>query len=98
MTATDLYREHFDLGDECAAERQSYYRPPYDGAAVEHYTELLRRVDGVIFCFPPLVVRHAGDAQGYFDRVWVLGVAFTHDLAGAARLSRCCRTSKSSAS
>jgi putative NADPH-quinone reductase len=82
VTATDLYYEGFDPAMS-AAERQSYYLPAYDGAAVVRYTELLRRVDGVIFCFPHWWFSMPAVLKGYFDRVWAPGIAFTHDLAGA---------------
>jgi NAD(P)H dehydrogenase (quinone) len=82
VTATDLYREGFDPAMS-AAERQSYYQPVYEGAAVAGYIELLRRIDGVIFCFPQWWFSMPAMLKGYFDRVWAPGVAFTHDLAGA---------------
>jgi NAD(P)H dehydrogenase (quinone) len=49
--ATDLYREGFEPA-MTAEERGSYFQPPYVGADVAAHTDLLRRVDGVIFCFP----------------------------------------------
>jgi putative NADPH-quinone reductase len=82
VTVTDLYRDGFEPVMS-AAERRSYYEPTYDGAAVAHYTELLRRIDGVIFCFPHWWFGMPAMLKGYFDRVWAPGIAFTHDLAGA---------------
>ncbi len=51
MVATDLYRELFDPAMS-EAERRSYYQARYETAGVAPYIDLLRQVDGVIFCFP----------------------------------------------
>jgi putative NADPH-quinone reductase len=80
VIATDLYRESFDpLLTE--AERRSYHAPVYDSSAVTRYTELLQRIDGIILCFPQWWFGMPAVLKGYFDRVWVPGVAFEHDLA-----------------
>ncbi len=81
VTATDLYREGFDPALS-AAERAAYYAEPYDDAAVARYTGLLRRIDGIILCFPQWWFGMPALLKGYFDRVWAPGVAFAHDLAG----------------
>ena len=80
VTATDLYRDRFDPVMR-PPERASYYQPPYDGAAVAAYIDLLRRVDGLIFCFPQWWFGMPAVLKGYFDRVWGPGIAFSHDLA-----------------
>ncbi len=80
-TAIDLYGEQFDPV-MTAAERQSYYRTPYDDSAVARYTALLRSSDGLIFCFPHWWFAMPALLKGYVDRVWAPGVAFAHDLAG----------------
>jgi NAD(P)H dehydrogenase (quinone) len=80
IVATDLYREGFDpvlTGDE----RRVYQAPVYDPSAVMRYTDILRRADGIIFCFPQWWFGMPAVLKGYFDRVWVPGVAFEHDLA-----------------
>ena len=64
------------------AERRSYYQKSYETAGVAPYIDLLRRVDGVIFCFPHWWFAMPAVLKGYFDRVWAPGVAFEHDLAG----------------
>lgn len=84
VTATDLYRDGFDPALS-AAERASYYQPVYRGIAVAPYIDLLRRVDGIIFCFPQWWFGMPALLKGFFDRVWAPGVAFTHDL-GSARI------------
>jgi NAD(P)H dehydrogenase (quinone) len=80
VVASDLYREGFApamSGDE----RRSYYQPVYDEQAVAAHTALLRRVDGIIFCFPHWWFAMPAMMKGYVDRVWAPGIAFAHDLA-----------------
>lgn len=75
VIATDLYREQFDpVMSE--TERRSYYCPPYDTSAVSKYTETLKSIDGIIFCFPHWWLSMPAMLKGYFDRVWAPGVAF----------------------
>ena len=81
VVATDLYREGFEPA-MTAEERGSYFQPPYAGADVAAHTDLLRRVDGVIFCFPHWWFAMPAMLKGYFDRVWAPSIAFEHDLAG----------------
>ena len=51
VAATDLYREQFDPVMS-VDERRSYYAAWYDDTMVAAHTALLKRVDGIIFCFP----------------------------------------------
>ena len=81
VTAIDLYRERFDPALS-EAERAGYFDRPYDDAAVARYTALLRRVDGIILCFPQWWFGMPALLKGYFDRVWAPGTAFAHDPAG----------------
>ena len=81
VIATDLYRENFDPR-LTEAERGAYYAPTYDPAAVLRYVDDLRRIDGIVFCFPTWWFSLPAILKGYFDRVWAPGVAFAHDLAG----------------
>ena len=46
------------------------------------HTDLLRRADGILFCFPHWWFSMPAMLKGYFDRVWGPGIAFEHDLAG----------------
>ncbi len=84
VVATDLYRAGFDPVMS-AAERRSYFQPAYDASAVAELTALLRRIDGVIFCFPQWWFSMPALLKGYIDRVWAPGIAFAHDPA-AGRL------------
>src|SRR5690348_8509592 len=51
VVATELYREGFDPA-MTPDERRSYFAPPYDDTAVAGYIDVLRRAEGLIFCFP----------------------------------------------
>jgi NAD(P)H dehydrogenase (quinone) len=80
VAATDLYREQFD-SIMSVDERRSYYAPRYDDTMVSAHTALLRRIDGIIFCFPHWWFSMPAMLKGYFDRVWGPGIAFERDLA-----------------
>jgi len=81
VIATDLYAESFPPALS-AAERASYYKPPYDARDVARHVEILRSVDGLIFCFPHWWFGMPAILKGYVDRVWGPGIAFTPDAAG----------------
>jgi NAD(P)H dehydrogenase (quinone) len=88
VAATDLYREHFDPVMN-ASERRSYYAGLYDDTVVCGHTELLRRVDGIIFCFPhwwfsiPAMLKGvSGDVSG--DRLPASGFEVLRAIPGRA--------------
>ena len=80
VIATDLYREGFDPALS-EAERRSYFTA-YASEAVADYVDALRRVDGIVFCFPQWWFALPALLKGYFDRVWGPGIAFAHDPIG----------------
>ena len=81
VTATDLYREAFEPAMS-PEERRSYYPGPYTQTAVAAYADTLRRIDGIVFCFPHWWFSMPAMLKGYVDRVWGPGIAFEHDPAG----------------
>ena len=81
VAATDLYREGFEPAMS-PEERRSYYPGPYIDAAVSSYVETLRRIEGIVFCFPHWWFSMPAVLKGYFDRVWAPGTAFVYDKDG----------------
>jgi NAD(P)H dehydrogenase (quinone) len=71
----DLYASGFDPA-MTAAERRAHNTPNPDLSAVEHHVERLRAADAVVLCFPVWWYGMPAILKGYFDRVWVNGVAF----------------------
>ncbi len=78
---TDLYRLDFDPR-LTAAERGGYFDEPYDAAAVSPLVERLIWSEAAVLCYPHWWFNMPAIVKGYFDRVWVPGVAFRHDRAG----------------
>ena len=72
----DLYGEGFDpvLTPE---ERRAYNTAQPDLAAVEAYVARLRAAEALVLCFPTWWYGMPAILKGWFDRVWVTGVAFT---------------------
>jgi putative NADPH-quinone reductase len=85
VVATDLYREEFDPV-LTTAERAGYFSVPYEPTTVARYAELLRRAEGLIFCFPQWWFSMPAMLIGYFERVWAPSIAFEHDPAAAGGL------------
>jgi NAD(P)H dehydrogenase (quinone) len=71
----DLYATGFDPV-MTARERRAHNTSNPDLSAVEHYVERLRAADAVVLCFPVWWYGMPAILKGYFDRVWVNGVAF----------------------
>src|SRR5262245_46772115 len=75
---TDLYREGFDPV-MTIEERRSYMGNDYDTSGVATYVEILKKVEGVILCFPHWWFSMPAKIKDWVDRVWGPGVAFTYD-------------------
>lgn len=71
----DLYAMGFDPV-MTAAERREHNTPNPDLSAVEPHVERLRAADALVLCFPVWWYGMPAILKGYFDRVWVNGVAF----------------------
>jgi NAD(P)H dehydrogenase (quinone) len=71
----DLYATGFNPV-MTAAERRAHNTPNPDLSAVEHHVERLRAADAVVLCFPVWWYGMPAILKGYFDRVWINGVAF----------------------
>jgi len=72
----DLYGEGFDPV-LTPAERRAYNTAHPDIEAVEPYVARLRAAEALVLCFPTWWYGMPAILKGWFDRVWVTGVAFT---------------------
>lgn len=84
VIATDLYHQRFEPA-MTEAERRSYMGNDYDVRAVAEHAALLKRVDGVILCYPHWWFSMPAVLKGWVDRVWGPGIAFTYDAAGVLK-------------
>jgi len=71
----DLYADGFDPV-MTAPERRAHNTPTPDLSAVTSHVERLRAADALVLCFPVWWYGMPAILKGYFDRVWVNGVAF----------------------
>ncbi|MBV9860411.1 MAG: NAD(P)H-dependent oxidoreductase [Alphaproteobacteria bacterium] len=79
----DLYAERFDPVLK-AAERRAYNTGEPDLGAVAPHVGRLRSAEALILCFPTWWYGMPAILKGYFDRVWVPGVAFNLPPGGGA--------------
>jgi putative NADPH-quinone reductase len=70
----DLYQEGFDPVVS-AQERRDYKNTSENTRAVSRHVDRLRQAEGVILVFPSWWYGMPAILKGYFDRVWVPGVA-----------------------
>lgn len=73
----NLYRNDF-AASLSAAERASYYGPHYDASAVQAEVDRLLSAEALVLCFPTWWFSFPALLKGWFDRVWVPGVAYDH--------------------
>jgi len=71
----DLYAEGFQAA-LTREERLVYHSAPANAEAVARDVERLRWAEGVIFVFPSWWYGMPAILKGWFDRVWLPGVAF----------------------
>ena len=79
----DLYAEGFNpvMSRE---ERLGYHEVPANQQALASYVERLRRADALVFCFPTWCFGLPAMLKGFFDRLFMPGVAF--DLSDPANV------------
>ena len=73
----DLYQTHFPPS-LTIAERQSYYGSSFDATAVQSQVERLLSAEALVLIFPTWWFGFPAVLKGWFDRVWVPGVAYDH--------------------
>jgi putative NADPH-quinone reductase len=71
----DLYAEKFQPA-LTATERAAYHTVGGNLAGIEEYVARLRAAEGLVICAPTWWYGMPAMLKGYFDRVWVPGVAF----------------------
>jgi len=71
----DLYAEGFDpvLSRE---ERLGYHEVPSNQLPLQRHVERLQWAEGIVFCFPTWCFGLPAMLKGYFDRLFMPGVAF----------------------
>ncbi len=77
----DLYESGFDPALS-AEERATYFEAGRNRAGIEEHAARLERAQGIVLIYPSWWFGFPAILKGYFDRVWVPGLAF--DLGGAA--------------
>ena len=71
----DLYAERFEPV-LTLMERDVYFAAGGNLAGVERYVERLRAAEALVLCFPTWWYGMPAILKGWFDRVWLPGVAF----------------------
>lgn len=73
----DLYQSGFAPA-LTPVERQSYYAPAFDAAAVQPEVARLLAAEALVLVFPTWWFGFPAMLKGWFDRVWAPGVAYDH--------------------
>lgn len=76
VDSCNLYAEAFDPVMSYQ-DRIGYYEIPDNRRAVENYVQRLEQVDGLVIVSPVWTLGFPAILKGYFDRVWIPGVAFS---------------------
>ena len=86
----DLYADDFDPR-LTSTERRGYFTTPYESKAVASYVTRLTLADKLVFVFPQWWFNVPAILKGFFDRVFVPGVAFDHGSNGGPLIPRLTR-------
>ncbi|MDD5365901.1 MAG: NAD(P)H-dependent oxidoreductase [Gallionellaceae bacterium] len=73
----NLYQAEFSPS-LTANERQSYYQHPFDSSAVHSQIQHLLSAEALVLVFPTWWFGFPAILKGWFDRVWVPGIAYDH--------------------
>jgi len=73
----DLYQSGFAPA-LTLCERQSYYTPAFELAAVRSQADRLLCAEAVVLVFPTWWFSFPAILKGWFDRVWAPGIAYDH--------------------
>lgn len=77
VTIEDLYA--FDFKPVLTAnERKSYYQVDYDSSKVTDQIQKLKETEVLVLVFPTWWFGFPAMLKGWFDRVWVPGIAYDH--------------------
>lgn len=71
----DLYAENFNPVMS-RAERLGYHDVPANRAPMARYVERLQQAEAIVFCFPTWCFGLPAMLKGFFDRLFMPGVAF----------------------
>lgn len=73
----DLYQSGFSPS-LTVGERQSYYAPTFDSAAIQSQVDRLLNAQALVLVFPTWWFGFPAILKGWFDRVWAPGIAYDH--------------------
>ena len=79
----DLYSEQFEPV-LTLSEREAYYKAGANFPGVAKYVERLRAAEALVLCFPTWWYGMPAILKGWFDRVWLPGIAF-HGQGGSIK-------------
>lgn len=77
VVVEDLYQSGFAPA-LTVSERESYYRLPFDSAALQPQIERLLAAEALVLVFPTWWFNFPAVLKGWFDRVWAPGIAYDH--------------------
>jgi NAD(P)H dehydrogenase (quinone) len=87
VTDLDLYAERFDPVMS-RQERLDYLNTERNERLVQHYDDQLAAAEALVLVYPSWWYGMPAILKGYFDRVWLPGVAFDVTLNGTVKTDR----------